>query len=519
VTDPDRTVELRLRAAVESSPSGLLMIDAAGTIVLVNREVERLFGYSREELLGQPVELLVPSRLREGHPTFRASFQHSPSIRAMGAGRDLYGRRKDGTDVPVEIGLTPVATTEGLFVISAIVDISARKQAEHQHNQLEEQLRQSQKLEALGRLAGGVAHDFNNILGAIVGYAEMVKDTALSPEVAADVDEVLKAAERGRELVERILRFSRRQELAPRALDLAQVVRDASRLLRATLPAAVEIRLHVDGGTPRVMADATSLHQVVMNLANNAAHAMMPTGGLLEIALDPFYVRDSFVRANPGMHEGLHAMLSVRDTGRGMDETTRGRAFEPFFTTKPPGQGSGLGLSMVHGIVCDHGGAIWIDSREGEGTVVNCILPGVETELADGDPAQAAMPRGEGQRILLVDDEPTLVAVGRRRLVGLGYQVSGAVRPQEALDLFQRDPSAFDLVITDFSMPHVNGLELAREVNRMRRDLPIVLMSGFMESFPPDELRAAGIRRVLAKPVAGRLLAEIIHEVLTGSGH
>src|SRR5574341_135287 len=274
----------RLRAAVESAPNGILMIDAAGKIVLVNQEIERLFGYSREELLGKSVETLIPLRLRANHIHHRTDFMAKPATRAMGAGRELFGRRKDGAEIPVEIGLTPVSTLEGLFILSSIVDITARKRAEADRHRLEEQLRQAQKMEAVGTLAGGIAHDFNNILAAIVGYAELARDSAAGhAEITTHLTELLQSATRGRDLVQGILRLSRRQSTTRRPTDLGLVIRDAVRLLRATLPASIEMRLRVDPAPAWAVAHATSLQQVLMNLATNASHAM-PDGGVLEIS-------------------------------------------------------------------------------------------------------------------------------------------------------------------------------------------------------------------------------------------
>jgi PAS domain S-box-containing protein len=489
------------------------MIDATGAIVLVNREVERLFGYAREELLGQPVEMLVPDRYRTRHPGFRDGFSQAPSSRAMGAGRNLFARRKDGTEVPVEIGLTPVATAEGLFVISSIVDISARRAAELEQRRLEDQLRQSQKLEALGRLAGGIAHDFNNILGAIVGYAELVGGAAIPEDAAADVRELLKAAARGKDLADRILRFSRRQDVAPRPLDLGHVVDEVTRLLRATLPARIEIHVHADPAVPRVLADATSVHQILMNLATNASHAM-DSGGRLDITLQPFYVVDSFARANPGLREGAHVLLTVRDTGHGMDEQTRARAFEPFFTTKGPGSGSGLGLALVHGIQRDHGGTVWLESEVGVGTTVFCLFPAVEGADQEELPDVAMLARGRGERVLYVDDEAALAEVGRRRLESLGYAVSTAADPREALARFTADPAAVDAVVTDYSMPRMTGIELARELTRIRPGLPVLLVTGYMDDFPAGIVADAGVVRVLLKPVTLATLSEALAGLL-----
>ncbi|MCM2268786.1 MAG: PAS domain S-box protein [Thermoanaerobaculia bacterium] len=507
--------DLRLRAAVESSPSGLLMIDAEGRIVLVNREVERLFGYSREELLGRPIETLVPERFRASHPGSRSGFFRSPSVRAMGAGRELFGLRKDGSEIRVEIGLTPVATQDGLFVISSIVDISARLAAERARFDLEEQLRQSQKLEALGRLAGGVAHDFNNILASIVGYAELVQGAVDRPEVKADLEQLLRAAERGRELVERILLFSRRQEVRRRPLDFGQVVRDSVGLLRPALPAGIELALDLDKAPKRILADPTSMQQVLMNLVSNAADA---SGGVgrVEVGATEFYVRDSFARAHPGLREGSYARLSVRDSGSGMDETTRARAFEPFFTTKQPGRGSGLGLAMVHGIVRDHGGAVWIDSQLGEGTTVSCLLPLAEMEAEVESVVEADAPRGSGEAVLLVDDEPNLVEIGRRRLAGLGYEVTTATSAEEAVALFGAAPGRFALVITDLSMPRVDGLGLARRLREIDGGTRVVLMTGYVEELSSGELAGAGIQAVLKKPMAAADLARAVAQALRG---
>lgn len=511
-----RRAEARFRTAVEASPNGMVMVDRTGRIVLVNREVERLFGYDREELLGRSIDLLVPATSRAGHAGDRGSYFNRPEVRAMGSGRELYGVRKDGVEIPVEIGLNPIETDDELLVLGSIVDISARKHAEGERSRLEEQLRQSQKMEAVGRLAGGIAHDFNNILGMITGFAELARAPEADPATrAADLDELLLAAERGRELVQQILRFSRRQELRRVPMDLRSSVPEAVRLLRATLPATVEIRLHHPDNLPRVLGDETSLHQVVMNLATNAAHAM-PNGGLLEIHLEPFYARDHFVRAHPSLREGHYIRLAVRDTGHGMDPETRAKAFEPFFTTKPAGSGTGLGLSMVHGIINELGGTVWLESEPGRGSEVSCLLPiheaeqdwETEEEAGAGDASSSTV------RILYVDDEPSLLEIGRRRLGAAGHAVRTAPSPAAALQEFARDPGAFDLVVTDLTMPGMSGLELARRIHRERPELPILLLTGYLHEFSPSELTDAGVRRVLSKPVSAGALLEAIQSVL-----
>jgi len=516
---PAPNVEQRLRAAVESAPSGLLMIDAEGRIVLVNREIERLFGYSREELLGKPVDLLVPEQFRHLHPRYRQGFVAEPKVRRMGAGRDLFGRRKDGTQVALEIGLTPVVTEEGVFILSAIVDITARLEAEAARRTLEEELRQAQKLEAVGTLAGGIAHDFRNILNGIIGYAELVHvELAKRPDTGAltqDVRELLTFAHRGRELVERILTFSRRGAPRRQPLALQQQVPEVVRLLRATLPSSIDIQVQLDEATPTILGDVTSVHQVLMNLGTNAAHAM-PQRGALRFALEPFYVRDSVARANPDLREGQYALLTVQDTGSGIDPAVIDRVFDPFFTTKEPGAGTGLGLAMVHGIMKDHEGAVRISSELQVGTEVRCYFPALLSELKEASvtTSERSEGKGHGECILFVDDEPSLAELGQRRLEMLGYTVAVATTSAKALALVRADPGAFDLVITDFTMPGLNGVELATAITRIRPDLPVILATGHIDDFPTEVTEAAGIRRVLLKPTSLDDLNRAVSEVI-----
>jgi PAS domain S-box-containing protein len=512
-----KRAEERFRAAVESSPNGMVMVDPEGRIVLVNREIERMFGYAREELFGQKIEALVPARFHPQHPTDRAHFFSSPSSRAMGAGRELFGLRKDGTEIPVEIGLNPIETDEGLFVLSSIVDIGARKAAEQERRELEGQLRQSQKMEAVGTLAGGIAHDFNNILGAIMGYGELLERATTEPQARADVRGILDAAERGKQLVQHILAFSRRQDLTRKPLAVGPMAAEALKLLRPTLPRSVELKLTVHPEAPRILADATAVHQVLMNLATNAAYAM-PDGGTIDVMVDPFYVRDSVARARPDLHEGTYAVLCVRDSGQGMDQATQERAFEPFFTTKPLGQGTGLGLAVVHGIMKEHGGTVEMESQPGTGTTVRCLFPALSRDEEITLAVQETLVQGRGERVLLVEDERALAAVGERHLTALGYSVTVESDPLRALERFRANPTQFDLVITDYSMPRLMGLALAQAVLAIRADVPILMITGFIEDELAEQAAAIGVRRLLRKPVPLAELAEAAHSALLPFG-
>ena len=508
-------VQSLLGSVVDSSPSGLLLVDAEGTIVLVNREVERLFGYPRSELLARPVDLLLPERFRHGHAGFRAAFTRDPRARAMGAGRELFGLHKSGVEIPIEIGLNPIQTDEGLFVLSSIVDISARKRAEEERRVLEEQLRHAQKLEAIGTLAGGIAHDFNNILGVVFGYAELLQSEVTSEEAREDIRELLTAAERGRQLVRQILAFSRRQPVQRRSVVLGESVAEAVKLLRPMLPPSVELRFHVVPDAYRVLGDVTGIHQVVMNLGTNAMQAM-PNGGVLEIRVEPFYVRDSVARARPDLREGAYIRLVVRDTGLGMEESVRLRALEPFYTTKPAGLGTGLGLAIVRGIMLDHEGVVELASAPAEGTTVTCLFPTLQMVEESAPAHEPPVPRGAGERILFVDDERSLGQIAERNLRALGYRPTVMTSAAEALEQLRQSPGAFDLLVTDLTMPHLGGLDFARAVHALRPDLPILLATGFVEDIPPEDLAAAGVASTARKPLSQRELGETIHALLRG---
>jgi PAS domain S-box-containing protein len=495
------------RLTVELSPTGMLAVDDRGVILLVNAEVERLFGYSRDELVGRPVETLVPGRLRDAHPRHRAAFLHEPRVRGMGVGRELSGVRKDGTEFPVEIGLNPVRSGGGLLVFASIVDVTQRRQ-------LEEQQRQSQKLEAIGMIAGGIAHDFNNLLLGIVGHTELARDaTAPGSRTREDLEQVLRAAERGRELVQRILTFSRRREVTRVPTRLEEPLREALGLLRASLPATIEMREQFDPRTPAVLADSTEVHQILMNLATNSAHAM-EQGGVLEVRLEPFDADEEFARRHPEILPGPHAKLTVTDRGRGMSEEVLRRAFEPFFSTRAPGAGTGLGLSVIRGIVRDQGGLITLWSRPGEGTRVEILLPALPSDATLPGPS-AAPPAGlQGREVMLVDDEPALASLQRRRLEDLGCRVTVHTSSPEALEDFRRRPDGFDLVITDNTMPRLTGLALAGEIHALRPRLPILMVSGVLELEDPERLRASGIRGVLQKPHRAADLEQAVRRAL-----
>lgn len=384
-----------------------------------------------------------------------------------------------------------------------------------QRKQLDDHLRQAQKMEAIGQLAGGIAHDFNNILGCIVGYTELALLEASNPmAVEENLEEVLKASQRAKELVLQILTFSRQQEQERKPIRLQPVIKEALKLLRASLPSTIEVHSDIATDYAAVLADGTQIHQVIMNLATNAAHAMSGRPGQLRVSLTTADLRDNAGAVHADLRAGRYFKLSVSDTGCGMDASTLQRIFEPFFTTKPPGEGTGLGLAVVHGIMKSHDGAITVESQPGKGTTFHLYFPvyggaASETQLQTG-----SVPGGQGQRVLFIDDEPPLAFLGRKLLERAGYTVTIQTNSVEALAAFRSNPAAYDLVITDLTMPNLTGADLASELLKLRPNLPIVLTTGFTGAMNSAKAQALGVRELVLKPLNGRSLAEAAHRAL-----
>ncbi len=387
-----------------------------------------------------------------------------------------------------------------------------------ERQQLAEQFRHAQKMEAIGTLAGGIAHDFNNIIAAITGYAQLAKmESGANPEVASHLDAVLAGSTRAASLVRQILAFSRQQEHERQPIQLRHIVAEALHLLRATIPATIEFEHSFARDLPPVLADATQVHQVVMNLGTNAAHAMHDRPGRLGIRLEGCFVDADMAEAHPGLRPGACVLLSVSDTGDGMDEATVGRIFEPFFTTKAPGEGTGLGLAVVHGVMQSHEGSVTVCSRPGEGTVFRLYFPACPAEAAETELDETDVPAGHGERVLYVDDEAPIARVTGRVLEHLGYAVETHTKPVEALAAVRREPGRYDLVITDLAMPVMSGTDLAREILALRPDLPVLLATGYTATLTPARVQAMGIRELLSKPISVHALGTVVARVLAGA--
>ena len=384
-----------------------------------------------------------------------------------------------------------------------------------QQRKLEEQYRHAQKMEAIGTLAGGIAHDFNNILAAMNGYAELAKMAPnVSPLVREYLDTILKAGGRAVALVRQILTFSRQQEQQRLTLQLRDVVEESLKLLRATIPSTIEFQTALAPDALTVLADVSQIHQIIMNLGTNAWHAMRDKPGRLEVKLENFTVDAAMAETHAHLRPGPYVRLSVSDTGCGINRATLEHIFEPFFTTKAHGEGTGLGLSVVHGIMEGHDGAITVYSEVGHGTVFHLYFPAHTGQVIPVAAGEAPIPLGGGKRILFVDDEEALAGLGGRILKQLGYVVETETNPVEALEIFRAHPQNYDLVITDQTMPHMTGVDLAKQLLEIRPGLPIIVTTGHSPNLTVTNLQALGIRDLLPKPHTIQLLARTIHRAL-----
>jgi signal transduction histidine kinase len=396
-------------------------------------------------------------------------------------------------------------------------DLEHRKRMEAERAQFQEQIRRAQKLEAVGTMAGGIAHDFNNMLSIILGYTELAMNQ-IPPESKPrrQLEEVVTAGNRARDLVRRILTFSRNSEEGFQQVGMRQIVAEGAKMLRSALPSTIDlqVRLHTDDA---VLGDPTQVHQVLMNLATNAGHAMQGRAGELVIQLETVMIDSDQPVPAPDLNPGPYVCLTVRDTGHGMDSKTLDRIFDPFFTTKDPGEGTGLGLSVVHGIIKSHGGAVRVISRPGEGAEFKVYFPAMRHATGLGKRPELPLPAGT-ETILLVDDETALLEMEKKTLESLGYRVEAVIRGSEALDRFGSDPDRYDLVITDMTMPRMTGKELAARLVNIRPDIPVILCTGCAETETgEDPHETEGVRIVLTKPVSKKQMAWKIREILDGS--
>ena len=494
-----------LEGLINFANAPIIVWDTEAMITRFNHAFERLTGYEAREVVGKDFSILFPETSRgksilDIRDTVRGQRWVSLEIPIL---------CKDGNIRIVLWSSANMYSKDGTSIMATIAqghDITDR-------NHLEKQLIQAQKMESLGSLAGGIAHDFNNILSAIIGYAELAKmKIEADSEIKNYIKEVLIASDRAKNLVKQILAFSRQGKDEQIPIQMGLIVDEALKLLKSSLPTTIDIHKNIQSKSI-ILSDPTQIHQILMNLCTNAAHAMLEKGGILEVTLTDVRLDSDFVSTHPGIQPGTYLKLSVRDTGHGMSDEVRIRIFDPFFSTKPIGEGTGLGMSVVHGIVKNCGGIITVYSVPDKGTTFNLYFPIIESMVEGKSREDMVLPTGT-ECILFVDDEKPIIDIAEKILEMLGYVVDVRSSSLEALELFKMMPDKFDLVITDTTMPQMTGDMLAQELMKIRPDIPVILCTGFSEKITRKKAEIMGIKAFLLKPLLKEDMARTIRKVL-----
>ncbi|MEO6741388.1 MAG: ATP-binding protein [Chthoniobacteraceae bacterium] len=506
-----------LNATFDSISDGVLVVDLNGTITGLNQRFFEMWGIRRD----------LETEMRD-HTLLRHVLHHLKDPAGfIGRVKSLYAHPEECSSDIIEFTDGRVferdsrpQRDDGTIVgrVWSFRDITARISAEREKHLLIEQLAQSQKMEAVGTLAGGIAHDFNNILTGVIGYAELARARLPATHPSTDdIGQVLTAGERARHLVRRILTFSRKHKPEQHPVSLKPVIQEILQLLRATIPASIEIHAEFRDAADCVLADAAQIHQALLNLATNAVHAMARGPGTLDVTLENITGSQQFAREDARLLTGEWVRLSVSDTGHGMDPATLRRVFEPFYTTKQPGEGTGLGLAVVHGIVIAHGGVVTVRSAPGAGSTFRLYFPRAEKPELLAEPSATVSPRGHGERVLVVEDETSVAEVARSFLTGLGYRPTICLGPEQALEEIRTNAHEFAAVLTDLSMPRMNGLDLIRRVQANQPDMPCVLCTGYVVSASMEkEATQLGVTDVVTKPYSRHDLGCAIDRALHG---
>jgi signal transduction histidine kinase len=508
-----RRSETYLAEAQRLSSTGSFGWNVSSGEIFWSEETFRIFEFDRA--ITPTVDLVIRERI---HPEDVPGYRQVVERAAHGRQDYIHEfrlRMPDGRVKHLHVVAHAIRTETGdVDFVGAVKDVTEQKWAQTERERLEQRLRQAAKMEAVGRLAGGIAHDFNNILGAILGYAELAQNNLTEGgAVRRHIDQVMQAGARGKSLVDRILAFSRSKVVERVPVQVQLVVEETLELLAASLPADVHLERRLDAADTAVVGDATQLHQVVMNLCTNAMHAM-ERGGVLTVVLERVAVGERRLLSHGTLCTGSYARFSVSDTGSGIPPAVLERMFDPFFTTKRVGDGTGLGLALVHGIVADFGGVIDVTSQVDMGTTFTIWLPDAGRMPRLVAESAGDLPRGNGETVMIVDDERVLVALAEETLSELGYEPVGFDSSIAALQAFRVEPKRFDLVLTDETMPDLTGTELAREIRQLRPDISIILMSGYSGAQLNERAQAVGIIDVLHKPLIRRDIAEPVARAL-----
>ncbi len=518
--------EQRFQLALEASPNGILLINNDGNIVLVNSRIEEIFGYSRDELINQRVEMLIPYEHRHIHPNYIQHFLQQPRSRSMGSGRDLYGLRKDAKEVPLEIGLNPLDIAGVTHVLASVVDISERKHAEAEKASLNDQIQHAQRLESLGVLAGGTAHDFNNILQTISGNAELAKiKLDKGGDTTRYLDNIIHACQRAADLTRQMLAYAGKGKMLCSRENINDIIDDISSLMGSSIPKKIRIEKSLASQLPRIEVDASQIRQIILNLITNSSEAVGNDSGVIEIRTglcDETTKSLKCYRAFNYLTAGRYLYIEVRDNGHGMSEEVSEHIFDPFFTTKFTGRG--LGMAAVLGIIRSHFGSISLQSRQGEGTCIRIILPVTESTDISGQAVTENRSvddnnRLSNYRVLIIDDEAEICNSLAHLLEMQQAEVKQARSGTEALQLMDKEADAFDLVFLDMNMPEMSGAEVYAELERRKTSASIILMSGYNEQEVNTSISALTGKPgneiiFLPKPFTYDRLIETIHHAL-----
>ncbi|MEN6617276.1 MAG: PAS domain S-box protein [Syntrophorhabdus sp.] len=509
----ERTAELeksheRFRNLVDLLPEGVFEIDTEGNLLYANRRALETFQRTPEDF----AKGMRLSDFVDDDELTKMQEDASDIIKGETIEDEYNVHRKDGTKFPVFIRAARIEDEGKVTGIRGIVvDLTEIRKAQADKERLENQLRHAQKMEALGTMAGGIAHDFNNILAAIIGFTELVlEDLPPGTPDRHNLEQVHKSGLRGRDLVKQMLAFSRKEAQARKFVRIKDIVEDTMDLIRASIPTTIKINLDIQNGSSSIFADLTQIQQVIINLCKNAADAMQGGGSLGIKTMD---YSTSFDNAVPGLPKGPYILMSITDTGNGIPREVLERIFEPFFTTKGQGNGTGLGLALVHGIVTGHGGIITVKSHPGHGAVFDVYLPKIQEETSPGKARKTVSLKTGTERILFVDDEELIVDMTRQMLESLGYRVTATTRSSQALKLFKKNPDAFDIIISDQTMPELTGLQLSKAIKAIK-PVPFILLTGFSDAVNPESIKSSGLDAFFMKPVTKKQLSKSIRKIL-----